>query len=126
MHIAKAATFRWPAQPRSWLAAIAVRVAQTGRRTRLRHGRAQSVPENLRSDARDPAEQLETQRALERVQRALAGLPLEHRVAFVLYELEGESCESIAAVWGVPVGTVYSRLHSARRRFLASYQAGER
>lgn len=55
--------------------------------------------------------------ALRRVDRALATLDLEHRAVFVLFELEGESCESIAAGLGVPVGTVYSRLHHARRKF---------
>jgi RNA polymerase sigma-70 factor (ECF subfamily) len=40
-----------------------------------------------------------------------------HRAVFILFELEGESCESIAAGLEVPIGTVYSRLHAARRAF---------
>lgn len=112
-----------PAQPRSWLAAIALRIAQAGRRSRMRRAHGGSAALELAiSDAADPAEALESRLALARVQRALDGLPIEHRAAFVLYELEGETCESIAAVWEVPVGTVYSRLHHARRRFLESYQ----
>jgi RNA polymerase sigma-70 factor (ECF subfamily) len=112
---------RGPAQPRSWLGAIAANVARTGHRSRRRR----------REDADSPVvEQLSAQAPLEteslarvRLERALAALPIEQRAAFVLFELEGESCESIAAVWDVPVGTVYSRLHHARRRFLEVYES---
>jgi len=61
------------------------------------------------------------QELLSRVGLALESLDLEHRLAFLLYEVEGESCPEIAAVAGVPVGTIYSRLHHARRRFHAAY-----
>jgi len=57
------------------------------------------------------------------VQRALDTLDLEHCAAFVLYEFAGESCEAIAASLSIPVGTVYSRLHHARRRFEQAYAA---
>lgn len=113
-------------QPRTWLAAIALRVASTGRRSQRRKREdAATGPVLDGSPARagDPADALETQRALERVQRALDSLDADHRAAFVLYELEGESCEAIAESFGVPVGTVYSRLHNARKRFSQSYEA---
>lgn len=115
-----------PAQPRSWLAAIAVRVAHAGRRSRRRHLVASDEQlERTTTAGLDPAAQLETQRALMLVQAALDQLPLELRAAFVLFEIEGEPCESIAATWQVPIGTVYSRLHTARRRFLSAYAAGD-
>ena len=44
-------------------------------------------------------------------------MDLDHRAVFVLYELEGESCEQIAQILDVPVGTVFSRLHTARKNF---------
>lgn len=111
-------------QPRSWLGAIALRVASTSKRTRGRR-REDPIDESLPLAAapHDVAAALETQRALQRVQQALDGLELEQRAAFVLYEFEGEGCDSIAASLGVPVGTVYSRLHHARRRFLDAYAA---
>ena len=113
-------------QPRTWLAAIALRIASTGRRAQRR--RREDAASGLAIDGAvarngDPADALELQRALERVQRALDALDVEHRAAFVLYELEGESCEAIAASFGIPVGTVYSRLHIARKRFSQSYEA---
>ncbi len=36
-------------------------------------------------------------------------------MTFVLFEIEGMSCEEIAELTAVPVGTVYSRLHLARK-----------
>jgi RNA polymerase sigma-70 factor (ECF subfamily) len=110
-----------PAAPRTWLASLAFRVVLARRRHRARRPESSELVESLTDAARGPAELLETQRSLQRVQAALDGLSIEHRAAFVLHEIEGESCESIAAIWDVPVGTVYSRLHHARKRFLEAY-----
>jgi RNA polymerase sigma-70 factor, ECF subfamily len=113
-----------PARPRTWLAAIAVRVAHASQRAR---GRRREAPDEGALAAAvassDPAAIMEGRRSLARVQSALDALDIEHRAAFVLYELEGESCDSIASSFDVPVGTVYSRLHHARKRFLDAYAA---
>ena len=111
-----------PAQPRTWLAAMAVRHAQNNSRA-LRRGELFSTRLSREPllPPTDPAEEAEVREGIARVQRALEQLPLEQRAAFVLLELEGESCESIAASWEVPVGTIYSRLHHARRAFMAAY-----
>lgn len=107
------------ARPTTWLAEIAVRVASTKRRSLGRAPRqvdlddAAKVPEV----SPGPADIAEATQGLERVQRALDALDLNHRAVFVLYELEGESCEQIAESLGVPVGTVFSRLHTARKNF---------
>ena len=52
----------------------------------------------------------------ERLRRALEQLPPEFRETIVLRELEGLSYKEIAAVTGIPVGTVMSRLARARER----------
>jgi RNA polymerase sigma factor (sigma-70 family) len=52
----------------------------------------------------------------EMLRRALEELPPEFRETLVLRELEGLSYKEIAAVTGVPVGTVMSRLARARER----------
>ncbi|MBN9162167.1 MAG: sigma-70 family RNA polymerase sigma factor, partial [Myxococcales bacterium] len=39
------------------------------------------------------------------------------RIVFVMFEIELMSAEEIAAVLEIPVGTVYSRMHWARREF---------
>lgn len=110
-----------PAAPRTWLASLAFRVVLARRRAHARRQESSVPVEGLSDDARSPAEVLETQRALARVQAALEHLSLEHRATFILYEIEGESCESIATMWDVPIGTVYSRLHHGRKRFLEAY-----
>lgn len=55
----------------------------------------------------------------ERVQSALAELPAAYREAILLREVEELSYQEIAAVVNVPVGTVMSRLHSAREQLRA-------
>jgi RNA polymerase sigma-70 factor (ECF subfamily) len=52
----------------------------------------------------------------EMLRRALEKLPPEFREAIVLREMEGLSYKEIAAVSGIPVGTVMSRLARARER----------
>ena len=110
------------AAPRTWLASLAFRVVRAGRRARARRPEPLASVDTLSDDARSPAEIVEARRSLQRVQAVLEHLSLEHRAAFVLHEIEGESCESIAALWDVSVGTIYSRLHHARKRFLESYE----
>ncbi|MBI3550573.1 MAG: sigma-70 family RNA polymerase sigma factor [Elusimicrobia bacterium] len=81
-------------------------------------------------DAVDPAPGPETaahdsdQR--EEVQIALAALPPEDRAALQLRELEDKSYEEIATILEVPVGTVKSRLHRARRKLCEALRQYER
>ncbi len=49
------------------------------------------------------------------LRRALEELPVEFREVMVLRELEGLSYRDIAAIAGVPLGTVMSRLARARK-----------
>jgi len=56
---------------------------------------------------------------VERVQRAIETLPTDFREVIVLREIEGLSYKEIAAVAGIPIGTVMSRLARARERLLA-------
>jgi RNA polymerase sigma factor (sigma-70 family) len=73
-----------------------------------------------RPDERLDPEALAMQRqAIERVQRALGELPVDFREVIVLRELEGLSYKEIAAVIGIPIGTVMSRLARGRERLLA-------
>jgi RNA polymerase sigma-70 factor (ECF subfamily) len=56
---------------------------------------------------------------VDRVRRAVEQLPVDFREVVVLRELEGLSYKEIAAVAGIPMGTVMSRLARARERLLA-------
>jgi RNA polymerase sigma-70 factor, ECF subfamily len=57
--------------------------------------------------------QLERQATLDEL---LDTLDPEHRMVVVMFEVEEQSCAHIAELIGVPVGTVHSRLHTARRK----------
>ncbi|MFX8731574.1 sigma factor-like helix-turn-helix DNA-binding protein, partial [Acinetobacter baumannii] len=62
-----------------------------------------------------PADQHERLAAREVLAR-LGDLPDDQRAALMLVAVEGLSYEEVAAVQGVPVGTVMSRLSRARAR----------
>jgi RNA polymerase sigma-70 factor, ECF subfamily len=42
----------------------------------------------------------------------------KRRAAFILFEIEGYSGEEIARIHGIPLKTVWTRLHHARKDFL--------
>ena len=120
-----------PARPSTWLASIAIGVRSAQRRTRRRRPEHFTHQAGLHQAApgANPAEAAETAQALRRVQAAIEAIDPDRRAVFVLFELEGESCEQIASGLGIPLGTVHSRLHTARREFTAAmdrFHAAER
>ena len=68
--------------------------------------------------ADDPEAALGRKQALECLDDRLAALPAELRECLVLRELEALSYKEIAAVTGVAIGTVMSRLWRARRALM--------
>jgi len=74
--------------------------------------------ENQRPDPPDPApdvaQRVEAIERRELVRRAIASLPLHHRLPLVLCELQGCSYDEVAAIMKTNVGTVKSRLNRAR------------
>jgi RNA polymerase sigma factor (sigma-70 family) len=80
-----------------------------------------------RADASlDPEAQLIQQQTVEEVRRALETLPTDFREVLVLRELEGLSYKEIAAIVGIPLGTVMSRLARARERLAGVLTTSER
>jgi len=73
----------------------------------------------------DPEAQMIQQQTVEQVRRALETLPTDFREVLVLRELEGLSYKEIAAIVGIPLGTVMSRLARARERLAGALTAGE-
>ena len=67
-------------------------------------------------NALDPEERLLQLHTVALVREAVEQLPVDFREAIVLREIEGLSYKEIAAVVGVPIGTVMSRLARARER----------
>ena len=63
---------------------------------------------------------------LDDVQQALMRLPLEQREAILLIGCQGESYEDAAALCGVAVGTMKSRVNRARTRLVELLQMEDR
>jgi RNA polymerase sigma-70 factor (ECF subfamily) len=79
---------------------------------------------DTRADEQPGPEQLLIQRqTVDRVREAVERLPGEFREVIVLRELEGLSYKEIAAIVGIPIGTVMSRLARARDRLIAQLGA---
>lgn len=74
----------------------------------------ESTPENRPL----PDELAENRQAMRVLSRLLERMSSVRRTAFVLYEIEGYSGEEIAELEGIPVKTVYTRLHHARKDFM--------
>ena len=106
---------------RAWLLTI-VRNTWYGRFSR-RGDSAQPVvfderKDNRSDDSPDPEARMIQQQAVHAVRRAIEELPRDFREVIVLRELEGLAYKDIAAVVGIPVGTVMSRLARGRERLL--------
>lgn len=105
-----------------WLYRIARNVAYT--HARLRTATHESLGDETAEipDASD--EQTEFENA-ERVHAGLETLTLAHREILALAFLEDMSLEDVAVVLGIPVGTVKSRLHYAKRALKSAIERGE-
>ena len=112
------AGFEGRSTARTWLFAIARRVAKDHRRSRDRLHRRMvrlGAPE-LTAEPEDGAMRIWAQGRLE---LALAGLDSARRAVFVLAEIEGMTAPEIGELLGVNLNTVYSRLRQARLHVLA-------
>ncbi len=103
-------TFRGDAHLTTWLYRITMRVAGRHLARRARDRGSQHAQPAV---APDRAEQHVERDAVE---RAIAALPLARRTVLVLVTLEGFSHAQAAEVLGIPEGTVWSRLHAARKQ----------
>ena len=114
-------TFNGQCALTTWLYEICFRVA-AGYRRKAHFRREELVPDWSQHDtatsaASSPERQLQTARQAKQLEQILDAMPLEYRVVFVMFELEGMSSEQIAESVGAPLNTVYSRLYRARKRF---------
>lgn len=102
---------------RPWLIGIATQYLRRRRRSFARFFAAIASLGANRRESLDPRGALH---AKSDVERALATISESKRVTFLMAEAEGMSCAEIAAVLSVPIGTVWTRLHAARRELRAA------
>lgn len=101
----------------TWLYGIARNLCFRHVRGRRRFAFFQSryAAQSVETPVALPSDGLQRRQAAAQVQRVLARLPFKQREVVVLYDLESREGQEIAAMIGVPIGTVWTRLHQARQ-----------
>ena len=89
-------------------------------------GESDALVGQLAAPQASPEADLHRQELKRRVWRALAALPPEKREIIVLRDFHDLSYNDIAQVLDIPIGTVMSRLHGARRQLRARLEEGGR
>jgi RNA polymerase sigma-70 factor, ECF subfamily len=102
---------------RTWVYRIAVNAAlDTLRRERRLTGLDDLAVERLEEVEEGPEDSVEAQERSQRVRRAILALPDASRSVLVLREYGGLSYSEISNALSIPLGTVMSRLNSARNQ----------
>lgn len=106
---------------RPWLIGIA---AQLLRRRRRAVGRFVAVLTAIKGSLQAASDPRPALQARGEVERALAQVSEAKRITLLMAEVEGLSCEEIARALQIPVGTVWTRLHAARRELRKAIDEG--
>jgi RNA polymerase sigma-70 factor (ECF subfamily) len=104
---------------RSWLYTILTNLNRNRLRSLARRPTHTSIDDNDAPDAAGP------EAGGRDIERALASLVDDQRIALLLVVLEGLTYREVAEIQGVPIGTVMSRLARARMQ-IKSYLDGAR
>jgi RNA polymerase sigma-70 factor, ECF subfamily len=120
-------TYNPDAKLSAWLYGICLRsVAAHRRRAFRRRERVDGVDANVahtetetehwHAQIEPPDERVRQRERQATLNDLLDTLDPDHRLVVVMFEVEDHDCAYIAELIGVPVGTVHSRLHTARRK----------
>jgi len=113
-----------PARIRAWIFGIARRVLMD--RLRVRYATPVMAEVELDTLETAPAEDDDLRSRIGEMESALATLPVIERDVLALFYLDELSLAEVAAVSGVPIGTVKSRLFRARQLLRAGMTAALR
>ena len=110
---------------RPWLLGVAARLLQQRRRGAARFARMLSgFAWWSKGASHDPSNAIVARGELTVIERAVADMSEAKRVVLLMAEIEGVPCEEIAQALEIPVGTVWTRLHAARRDLRAALAEG--
>ncbi len=103
----------------TWLYAIATHLCKRHGRSQWRFSRLQNklLREDLSPISIEPDHHLDRKKEILLVHEVLGKLPFKQREVFALYELENMDGSAIAELLEIPEGTVWTRLHHARKSF---------
>src|SRR6266545_269263 len=112
-------SFRGDARMTTWLYSICLRVAYAQRRRGhlRRELSVDQVHDTIDEDGTSPEDELAVRERSRVLEALLDELDLEKRALLAMFEIDELPCEEIASILGLPLGTVYSRLHAARKAF---------
>ncbi|MBX7114092.1 MAG: RNA polymerase sigma factor [Myxococcaceae bacterium] len=111
--------FRGESRLSTWVYRIALRSAW---QVRARHPRGREDLEQglgKPSDAPAPDDVASARQQTRQIHAAMQKLSEEHRTVLSLFAIDGLGHKQVADVLGIAEGTVWSRLHSARKRLAA-------
>lgn len=111
-----AKNFRGASSVRTWILGISANMARQHRRSedrrRVHHERYGQRPQLAQAQ---PDAELERRRLVAKVAAALTTLPYDQQVAFALCDLEQIPGVEVASALDIPEGTLWRRLHVARK-----------
>lgn len=114
--------FRGESKLSTWIYGVSARVVMTQLRGWRRHRRLlAALGDHLQSaDTYTPEQSASERQELARVWRCLLRIKPKKRVVYIMHELEDLSGNEIAEALEIPVATVWTRLHHARKELLAA------
>jgi len=107
-------TFRGQSQLSTWIYRVAIREA-LALRTRRPPAAELTEAETIPSNAAPVDAQVAARQQARAVQAAFQTLSADHQAVLSLFAVEGLEHKQIAEVLGIPEGTVWYRLHEARK-----------
>jgi len=118
-----AGSYRGTSSVKTWILGVAANVARTAlrgeRRRRMHQAR---YLERLTAAPMRLDDQVDRRLLLERIAHALGDLPRDQQIAFILCDLEQLPGVEVARVLAIPEGTLWRRLHHARRAMRAALE----
>lgn len=122
----KLGSFRGESAFSTWFYRLAVNYSKDWLQKEARRPKVVDIEDTALPDGDTGPSQLYEQKEIkEIVQSAILSLPEDQRVVVILHDLQGYDYKGVAAVTGVPIGTVKSRLARARSKLaekLAPYK----
>jgi len=116
-----AGRFKGTSSVQTWILGVAANVARHQVRGEHRRRALQARYMRTATEApRPPDAELDRRRLLLRVAAALAELPHDQQVAFILCDIEQHPGVEVARVFEIPEGTLWRRLHMARKAIRAA------
>lgn len=116
--------FRGECALSTWVLRIAIHAAYRVRARRRQHVALDAGVE-VPDGAPRPDELAAAREDARRLTAALEGLSAEQRTVLSLFAVEGLAHDEIAEILGIPIGTVWSRLHGARKKLALALGEGQ-